>query len=144
MSITFLGTLSDIGQALPLYAFKVPAGFPSPAADHLEHTISLDQLLNIRTPHTYLVRIDGQSMEGAGIFEGDLAVVDRSATAGHGDIVIAAIDGDPLCKRLARHGTQISLLSEHPDYPERLIGQGEELLIWGVVKFSVRTHGQKA
>lgn len=70
MSVTILGPLAEAGIQLPLYSHKVPAGFPSPAADHIEQKISLDELLNIRAPHMYLVRISGRSMEGAGIFEG--------------------------------------------------------------------------
>ena len=62
MSFTSLGPIAEGGIRLPLGSFKVPAGFPSPAADHLEKEISLDQLLNIRAPHVYLVSIDGDSM----------------------------------------------------------------------------------
>ena len=62
MSFTSLGPIAEGGNRLPLGSFKVPAGFPSPAADHLEKEISLDQLLNIRAPHVYLVSIDGDSM----------------------------------------------------------------------------------
>ncbi|MBD1602599.1 LexA family protein, partial [Pseudomonas typographi] len=65
----------------------MPAGFPSPATDHLEKAISLDELLNLRAPHIYLVRIEGDSMIGAGIFDGDLVVVDRAIEPAHGHIV---------------------------------------------------------
>ena len=71
MSFTILGPLVEGGVALPLCSFKVPAGFPSPAADHIEQQISLDELLNIRAPHVYLVSIEGDSMQGAGIFDGE-------------------------------------------------------------------------
>ena len=74
MSFTSLGPIAADGVRLPLCSFKVPAGFPSPAADHIEKEISLDELLGIRAPHVYLVRIDGDSMQGVGIYSGDLAV----------------------------------------------------------------------
>jgi DNA polymerase V len=144
MSATILGPLTEGGTKLPLYSFKVPAGFPSPAADHIEKHISLDQLLDIRAPHVYLVRIEGRSMEGAGIFDGDLAVVDRSVTPEHGHIVIAALNGDPVCKRLTKRGAEIILVSENVGYPPRYILEGDELSIWGVVTFSVRSHDPKA
>lgn len=83
MSVTIIGPLGGGGVQLPFYSFKVPAGFPPPAADHLEQHISIDELLDIRAPHIYLVRIEGHSMEGAGIFDGDMALVDRSITAEH-------------------------------------------------------------
>lgn len=144
MSVTILGPLAEGGIAIPLYSFKVPAGFPSPAADHIEQHISIDQLLDIRAPHVYLVRIEGSSMEGAGIFDGDLAVVDRSVSPEHGHIVIAAVNCEPVCKRLDKRGGVISLTSENKGYPARYILEGDELVIWGVVTFSVRSHDPKA
>ncbi|MGP5427464.1 SOS response-associated peptidase family protein [Pseudomonas helleri] len=59
MAYTILGPLQTGGVKLPFYAFKVPAGFPSPAADHIEKHISLDELFELRAPHIYLVKIDG-------------------------------------------------------------------------------------
>lgn len=87
MSIKFLGQLGPSSIELPFFLAKVPAGFPSPAADHLESRISLDELFDIRAPHIYLVKIDGDSMNGAGLFSGDLVIVDRSRDAKHGDII---------------------------------------------------------
>ncbi|MBD1555182.1 LexA family protein [Pseudomonas typographi] len=142
--ITFLGPLSPSSASLPIYSFRVPAGFPSPATDHLEKAISLDELLDLRAPHIYLVRIEGDSMIGAGIFDGDLVVVDRAIEPAHGHIVIAAINGEPLCKRLHRRGGEVALFSENRRFPPRYIIDGGELQMWGVVTFSVRTHDPKA
>jgi DNA polymerase V len=140
MSITILGPVASGGQALPLYSFHVPAGFPSPAADHIEKHISLDELFDIRAPHVYLVKIDGDSMQGAGIYDGDLVIVDRSKYAEHGDIVIAALNTEPLCKRLHMRENSVILMSENPKYAARHVLEGDELVIWGVVKYSVRDH----
>lgn len=74
MSAAIIGPLIQGGECLPVYSFKVPAGFPSPAADHVEKQISLDELFDIRAPHVYLVKIDGDSMPGAGIYDGDLVM----------------------------------------------------------------------
>lgn len=137
---SILGPLAEGGMLLPLYSSRVPAGFPSPAADHMERKISLDELLDIRAPHMYLVRIEGQSMEGAGIFCGDLAVVDRSIEPEHGHIVIAALNAEPVCKRLHKRGNEVILRSENRAYPPRHVLEGDDLLIWGVVTFSVRAH----
>jgi DNA polymerase V len=143
MSITILGPLATGGEKLPLYSFKVPAGFPSPAADHIEKHISLDELFDIRAPHVYLVRIDGDSMQGAGIYSGDMVVVDRSIDPISGDIVIAALNSEPLLKRLHLRDNAVILLSENPKYPARHVMEGDELMIWGVVKYSVRDHDNK-
>jgi DNA polymerase V len=140
MSLNFLGHLTISGQRLPLYSFRVPAGFPSPAQDHLEQEISLDELLSLRAPHTYLVRAMGDSMTGAGIYNGDLLIVDRSQAAKHGDIIIAAVNTEPLVKRLSYQQGQAVLLSENPRFAPRYILEGDELLVWGVVRYSVRSH----
>lgn len=140
MSFIILGPLIEGGLKLPLCSFRVPAGFPSPAADHIEQHISLDEILNIRAPHVYLISIAGDSMQGAGIFDGDLAIVDRALEAGHNDIVVALLNNEPICKRLCKRGSQMVLLSENPKYPPRYVLEGDELAIWGVITNSVRSH----
>ncbi|WP_242201845.1 MULTISPECIES: S24 family peptidase [unclassified Pseudomonas] len=140
MSVTLLGPIASGGELLPLFTFQVSAGFPSPAADHLEKLISLDELFEIRAPHVYLAKILGDSMQGAGIFSGDLVIVDRSKTVRHGDIVIAALNTESVCKRLSIQGDQVVLLAEHPKYPPRYVMEGDELVVWGVVNYSVRYH----
>ena len=142
MSVTLLGPLADAGEKLPLYSFQIPAGFPSPAADHIEKHISLDEVFEIRAPHVYLAKIEGESMRDAGIFCGDLVIVDRSRTAEHGDIVIAGLNSEPVCKRLHMRDNIIILLSANSKYPPRYVMEGDELVIWGVVTYSVRDHGK--
>ncbi|MDM9594989.1 S24 family peptidase [Pseudomonas guariconensis] len=142
MTITFLGKPTGGAAKLPCYSFRVPAGFPSPATDHLEGDISLDDLFELRAPHVYLVKIEGDSMQGSGIFSGDLVIVDRSREAELGDVVIAALNNEPVCKRLHKRDGVVILKSENPSYPARYVLEGDELLIWGVVRFSVRDHAQ--
>lgn len=141
MSFTSLGPIAEDGVRLPLCSFKVPAGFPSPAADHIEKQISLDQVLNIRAPHVYLVSIDGDSMQDAGIYSGDLAVVDRSIEAAHGDVVVALLNNDPICKRLCLREKSVILQSDNSKYPDRHVLEGDDLSIWGVITYTVRSHG---
>jgi len=135
-----LAQIAPSQTQLPFFAQRVPAGFPSPAADHLEKQISLDELFDIRAPHVYLVKIEGESMMGAGIYDGDLVIVDRSREAQHGDIVIAGLNGEPVCKRLHRRDRQVILQSENKAYPARHILEGDEMVVWGVVRYSVRDH----
>ncbi|MGE8352814.1 MAG: LexA family protein [Pseudomonas protegens] len=140
MSFSILGPIAEGGRKMPLCLFQVPAGFPSPAADHIEAHISLDEVLNIRAPHVYLVSIIGDSMQGAGIYEGDLAVVDRSIEPAHGHVVVALLNNDPVCKRLCKRGKEVVLLSENPKYSARYVLEGDELSIWGVITSTVRSH----
>jgi DNA polymerase V len=86
------------------------------------------------------VKIEGESMMGAGIYSGDLVIVDRGRDAVHGDIVIAALNSEPMCKRLNKVGAQVILMSENKGYPPRYVLEGDKLAIWGVVRYSVRDH----
>mgnify|MGYP001083636700 CR=1 FL=1 len=140
MNISIHGQLMEGGVRLPFCLFKIPAGFPSPAADHIEQQISLDEVLNVRAPHVYLASISGDSMQGAGIFDGDLAVIDRSIEPAHGHIVVALLNNEPVCKRLCKRDGQVILISENPKYPPRYVLEGDELAIWGVLTNSVRSH----
>lgn len=86
--------------ALPLFSDLVQCGFPSPAADYVEQRIDLNELLVAHPSSTYFVKAAGDSMIEGGISDGDLLVVDSSRTAEHGDIVIAAVEGEFTVKRL--------------------------------------------
>jgi DNA polymerase V len=122
-----------IGQALC-------AGFPSPADDFLEGALELPRWLVPNPPATFLWRISGSSMEGAGIYDRDLACVDRSLTAGHGSVVVAAIDGQMSVKRLEVTGNIARLAFCNPDLPAFAVEELGEGAIWGVVRFSIRWH----
>jgi len=140
----FLGPLGRSAIELPFYSFRIPAGFPSPALDHLEQKLSLDELLDIDAPHTYLVRVIGDSMTGVGIFEDDILIISKALPVQHGDIVVAELNGETFVKRLSRNGQQYVLCSENPKYPPRYVMEGDELLIWGVVTDSLRRHRHHA
>ncbi|SDW49965.1 DNA polymerase V [Pseudomonas syringae] len=142
MSVTVLGAVLAQGVPIPFFSATASAGFPSPATDHIEKHISLDELFNIRAPHVYLVRVDGDSMQKAGIFSGDLVIVDRSREAVHGDIVVASLNSEPICKRFHLQGRQVCLVSENDRYSPMELSDEDELVIWGVVQYSVRDHGR--
>ncbi|WP_109512954.1 LexA family protein [Pseudomonas ovata] len=140
MSVVFLGQLAKGGIPLPLHSSRSPTAFPAPVAGPVEKKISLDELFEVRAPHVYIARIQGDSMQGAGIFDGDLAIVDCSRYAEHDDIVVALLNAEPLCKRLHLQDEAVILKSENSHYPPRHIVEQDELTILGVVKYSVRDH----
>ncbi|PCC99180.1 peptidase S24 [Halopseudomonas pelagia] len=120
------------------------SSYGNAAQDHMEQTLSLDELLEINAPHTYLVRINGESMIEAGINDGDLVVVNRALNEQHRDIVIAAINGEAVVKRLLKQAGQIILHAENPKFAPRYVMEGDELVIWGVVTWNIkrqRCHG---
>ena len=98
-------------------AGSVVAGFPSPAEQYLEPPLDLNELLVKRPAATYFVRVQGDSMIGAGIHDGDLLVVDRSLSPASGDVIIASIDGDFTVKTYRRDKEGIRLEPANPSYP---------------------------
>jgi DNA polymerase V len=124
---------------LPLLGRGVPAGFPSPADDYLEGEIDLARLLIERPAATFLMRVSGHSMSGAGILDGDFVVVDRGLEARPGHVVVAVLAGEMTIKRLRRlkDGRPV-LLAEHPDFPPVAIEEDDGTEIWGVVDGCVR------
>ncbi|ABM21275.1 MULTISPECIES: translesion error-prone DNA polymerase V autoproteolytic subunit [Marinobacter] len=124
----------QLRSSIAFFSDAVKAGFPSPAQDYIEKTLSLDDLC-IRTPAaTYFVRASGSSMERAGIHDGDVLVVDRSLPPGHRKIVIASVDGEFVCKRLDLSVPSRPVLrAESEDYPDITLREEDELEIFGVV-----------
>jgi DNA polymerase V len=119
--------------ALPLFEGNVPAGFPSPAADYEESSLDLNKYLVKNPAATYFVRVSGESMTGAGIFPGDMLIVDRSLDAKNGSVVIAALDGELMVKRIRIKGSHVSLASENERYKPIDVSGQEDFAIWGVV-----------
>jgi len=128
---------------LPFVAHRVDAGFPSPADDYVEDLLSLDELIGSRAPSCFFMRVQGESMTGEGIFDGDVLVVDRAAEPTSGSIVIAAIDGELTVKRFIWTGRRPRLLAANPAFPPIEIAEGQELLIRGVVTHSLRDHRRR-
>lgn len=123
---------------LPLFGTAVRAGFPSPADDFVETPLDIREHLIKHPSATFFARAEGDSMTGFGIFNGDLLIVDRALQPQHGDVVIAAIDGELTCKVLDLH--EKLLRSGNVRYQPIELHDNAELLIEGVVIHSVRHH----
>ena len=125
---------------LPLYIERVPCGFPSPAQDYVEQRIDLNALMVQHPSATYFVRVSGESMIEAGINDGDMLVVDSSLTASHGDIVVAAVDGEFTVKRLQLHPC-LQLMPMNNKFKPIAIQTEDALEVFGVVTFVIKsTH----
>ena len=115
------------------YDIGVSAGFPSPADDYKEKKLDLNDLL-IRQPEaTFFAKASGDSMTGAGIFDGDMLIVDRSITATDGKIVIAVVNGELTVKRFKLVGRTAQLHAENPKYSPITLCEGDNVNVWGVV-----------
>ncbi|MBP0618261.1 translesion error-prone DNA polymerase V autoproteolytic subunit [Jiella sp. KSK16Y-1] len=113
-------------------------GFPSPADDYMDGPLDFNELIVTNPPATFAVRVAGESMTGAGIFPGDIAVVDRSRAPVNGCIVLACLDGEFTIKRYQVRANGVTLKAENPAFPSLDIGEGQDLEIWGVVSRSIR------
>ncbi len=122
----------------PLYTSQPSAGFPAPGDDMVEQPLDLNDLMIENPTSTFFVRVAGDSMEGAKIFDGDILVIDRSIEAKSGMIVVAAVYGELVVKRLKKTNTGLSLCSENEGYEPILIDDVDGCFIWGVVTGSAR------
>ena len=122
---------------------RIPAGFPSPAADHAEEDLDFNEFLVRNKAATYIFTVTGDSMSGAGIENGDKVVVDRSLAPAHDDIVVAVVNGEFTIKRLHKQRGKIELHAENPAYAPITFTEGSELQVWGVVTGVVRRYMKK-
>ena len=116
----------------------VEAGFPSPAEEELADTMSLDDFLIQNPQATFLLKVSGDSMSGAGILPGDMVIVDKGQSPKSGDIVIAEVDGEWTMKYLRKRGSDMALIPANPKY--KPIRPKKELKIAGVVTAVVRKY----
>ncbi len=123
---------------LPSFISKVPAGFPSPAEDYMDKALDLNEHLIKHPAATFYCRVSGDSMRDTGIFDGDLLIVDRAVQASHGNVVLAAINGELTGKILDMHARQLRASNEH--YPPIPIQEESDFSVEGVVIYSIRNH----
>ena len=131
--LTFINPLIGV----PL-AGQVSAGFPSPAEEELRDVISFDEYLITKQAESFLLKVDGDSMIGAGIMPDDLVLVERGREPKTGDIVIAEVDGAWTMKYFHKKGKEVYLEAANPKYPR--IKPVAELRLGGVVTAVVRKY----
>ena len=122
---------------LDLFLSPVPAGFPSPAADYVDKSLDLNEILIKNKVATFLVRALGDSMVDAGIFSGDILIVDKSITPSNKNIVVAILNGEFTVKRFIRDSNKIFLQPENKKYRNIEISNEDDFKIWGVVTFVI-------
>lgn len=125
----------DAGLSLRLVLISpvaVAAGYPSPAQDYFDGRIDLNAHLIKDITSTFVVRVTGDSMERAGISDGDELIVNRALEPKDGSVVVAVLDGELTVKRLRLTAAGVVLQAENPRYPDILVPSLSELTIWGV------------
>ena len=124
---------------LPYVDVGISAGFPSPADDFIELTIDLNRELIKHKDSTFFAKVKGNSMKNAGIFDGDLLIIDKSLEPQDGKIAICQIDGDFTVKRIKKENDIVWLIAENEDYKPIKVTEENELMIWGIVIHSIKT-----
>lgn len=123
---------------VPFVGDCVHAGFPSPAEDFAAKRIDLTAELITHPQATFLVRVSGESMSGAGITDGDVLIVDRALKPEHGSVVVAMVDGEFTVKYLHQRHGQFKLRAANPTYPDIVPRDGQMVEVWGVVTASIK------
>lgn len=120
-----------------IMSVPVRAGFPNPAEDARGVALDLNELIIRHPVSTYYLRVEGDSMEGAGIVADDIVVVDKSLDPKNGDIVVAAVDGDFTLKHLKREGQKAWLVAANPAYSPIALHEAADAQLWGVVTYVI-------
>ena len=139
MRIETLKWAAGPAQQIPYFDGRVPAGFPSPADDYIELPLDLNEFLVQNKAATFMMRVSGDSMQDAGILDGDLLVVDRAIKPVSGSIVVVAVNGEYMVKRLRRTAADLWLDPANSQFQPMRIEPGQELHIFGVVKHAIHT-----
>lgn len=132
-----LSLLNPSQQYLPIFHENISAGFPSPAQDYIESGLDLNELMIKHPASTFFVRVDGDSMRGAGIFSGDILVVDRSLEASNGKIIVAIVNGEFTVKRLVIKKEGVQLVPANSAYPSINVHPDLDFQVWGVVTYVI-------
>jgi len=119
---------------LPFHLHKVGAGFPSPATDYVEDDIDLNSHLIKNIPSTFLIRVQGKSMNDIGIHDGDLLVVDRSLSPKNFSTVVANVNEELVVKTFVKE-KNCSFLTSGPNKIN--LTENPEIFVWGVVTYTI-------
>ena len=130
--------LADLRLPATEIRCSVHAGFPSPAEDHAGRRIDVIDKLVTHPQATFTMRVRGESMREAGIFDGDVVLVDRAVRPQHGMVVVAVVDGEFTCKQLWKRGANVKLKAANPTFADITPKDGQTIEVWGVVIAAIK------
>ena len=130
---------SDLKQSekINLYITSVSAGFPSPAEDHMDISLDINEYLVKHPSSTFYVYVKGDSMINSGIYDGDLMIVDRSLEVQSNSIVVAVINGEFTVKKIKKTADKVYLIPDNKNYNPILLDDNIDFQIWGIVTHSI-------
>ena len=124
---------------VPLFLYKVFAGFPSPAENYIEKDLDLHEHLIHHPESTFIVRAKGNSMVEAGIYSGDLMVVDKSLRPENGSIIIASINGEFTVKKIEKVDNELFLAPANKNYSKIKVNEFDNFEVWGVITHTIHS-----
>lgn len=135
-TLHLIGPIGVESLHLPMVGTRICAGFPSPADDFLDEEIDLVKVLTPNPAASFMWRVSGSSMVDAGIFDGDVVVVDRSAVPKHGDVVVCSINGETSLKLYEFTGRP-RLVFANRDMPAFALDDLADIEVWGVATWTL-------
>lgn len=128
---------SSNSRLIPLMENTISAGFPSPATDYMSTGIDLNKEL-IRNPSsTFYGRVKGDSMQEAGIFDGDIIVIDKGLEPENDDIAVCFINGEFTLKRIVMENNRLVLMPANKKYKPIVVTQDNTFIVWGIVTYVI-------
>tara|TARA_Y100001970_G_scaffold163819_1_gene200215 strand:+ start:308 stop:742 length:435 start_codon:yes stop_codon:yes gene_type:complete len=122
---------------IKLYTTSISAGFPSPAEDHMDISLDINEYLVKHPSSTFYIYVKGDSMIDSGIFDGDLLIVDRSLEVKSNSVVVAVIDGDFTVKKIKKDSGNLYLIPQNKKYKPILLENNMDFQIWGIVTHTI-------
>ena len=135
--LDFFTVDEDTSLNIPIFSNAVQAGFPSPAEDHIDMDLNLNDYLVQNPSATFCVKAIGESMKNSGINSGDIMVVDKSLEPKNRSIVIAIIDGEFTVKRVNVNNNELYLMPENSNFSPIKITKEMDFQVWGVVTYVI-------
>tara|TARA_Y100000385_G_C12783543_1_gene504528 strand:+ start:108 stop:563 length:456 start_codon:yes stop_codon:yes gene_type:complete len=124
-------------SSIPVFSDSVQAGFPSPAEDHMDMDLNLNDYLVKNPSATFCVKAIGESMKDAGIKSGDIMIVDKSLDPKNRSIVLAVINGEFTVKRVNMSDNTLYLMPENSSFSPIRITEEMDFQVWGVVTYII-------
>ncbi|SEK24672.1 LexA family protein [Parapedobacter koreensis] len=128
---------------IPLFGERIHAGFESPATDYEEEKIDLNDYVTSYPEATFYAKVTGDCMEGSGIHDGDLLVVNRSLTPANGDVVVGVMDGDFILRAYLMHRNVEYLMPDNPAYRPIKRTETTQFTVWGVVQHTIHNQHRR-
>ena len=122
---------------IKLYTTSISAGFPSPAEDHMDVSLDINEYLVKHPSSTFYIYVRGDSMINSGIFDGDLLIIDKSLEVKSNSIVVAVINGEFTVKKIKKDSDNLYLIPDNKNYKPILLETNMDFQIWGVVTHAI-------